>query len=727
VASANDPADALIAEGNRAEDSGRLRDACELYRKAVAACPGYARAHLNLGIALDAAGDPDGALRSYEAALSIDPGDPYANYNFGKLLHARGSLQDAGRHLRAALERKSDFFEARIVLADAYDAGGNSAAAAAELELALKQRTDHPGALYNYGVVLRKLGRLADAESAIRRALDADPRNPRSQYELGVLLYARGALAEAESALREALLGEPRFPEAHAALYEIYRKQDRIEAALAELEHALAQRPDWVDAHFNRGVLLRRLGKGAESELSFRRVIALDPEHIPAYRMLGSALLGQSRVEEAIELYGAIRSRHCDRFDLESAELFALNFSEDVSDSDLFERHKAFGARLEATHSPRFAVFPNAKDPERRLRVGYVSGDFCHHPVALFTIPLFERHDRSAYEVYCYSTGDKEDDFTRQISTRVEHWQNARDMSVADLADAIHRDRIDILVDLAGHSGVPALGMFALQPAPVQVTWLGYLNTTGMTRIHYRLCDRHSDPPGASERFHTESLIRLPHSQWCYRPWMAIDPSGAAPIARNGFATFGSFNQSAKLSRSVRSLWADILARVPRSRFVAVGVPDGRAREDLLRGFERSGVDPARVTVVPYVAPKEYFDWLGRVDIALDTTPYSGGTTTCDALWMGVPVITVSGSRSASRSTASILSTIGLARWIAATPQEYVRLAGELAGSPATIAELRKSLRGRMRQSPLMDEPRFVHAVEQAYRQMWRTWCGASS
>jgi len=443
--------------------------------------------------------------------------------------------------------------------------------------------------------------------------------------------------------------------------------------------------------------------------------------------MLGSALQGQSRVDEAIDLYRAVRSRNPDRFDLESAEFFALNFSEDISDADLFERHKAFGVRLEAAHLPRFPGFPNTKDPERRLRVGYVSGDFCHHPVTLFTIPLFERHDRSAYEVYCYSTGDKEDDFTRQVSTRVEHWQNARDLSVTDLADAIHRDRIDILVDLAGHSGVPALETFALQPAPVQVTWLGYLNTTGMTRIRYRLCDRHSDPPGVSEQFHTESLVRLPHCQWCYRPWTAIDPPDAPPIARNGFVTFGSFNQSAKLSRSVRRLWADILARVPRSRLVAVGVPDGRAREDLLKGFERSGVDSARITVVPYVAPDEYFDWFGRVDIALDTTPYSGGTTTCDTLWMGVPVITVSGSRPVSRSAASILSTVGLERWIAGTPEEYVRLAEELAGNPATIAELRKSLRGRMRQSPLMDEPRFVRDVEQAYRQMWRTWCGASS
>jgi predicted O-linked N-acetylglucosamine transferase (SPINDLY family) len=300
-------------------------------------------------------------------------------------------------------------------------------------------------------------------------------------------------------------------------------------------------------------------------------------------------------------------------------------------------------------------------------------------------------------------------------------------MSDSELADTINRDEIDILVDLTGHAGRLRLGVFAQQPSPVQVTWLGYLSTVGLTRIRYRLSDARSDPPGLTEHLHTETLVRLPHSQWCYRPWVPIDHATEPPFRRNGFITFGSFNNMPKLSRTVLKLWFEILARLPDSRLVIVGVPEGHARERLHREFGEAGVDASRITIVPRIPLDQYFRWFDAVDIALDTMPYSGGTTTCDTLWMGVPVVTCPGSRSVSRSAASILATVGLPAWIASTPEDYVRLAVEFARDGAAIAELRKSLRQRMRESPIMDEPRFVSDVEDAYRQMWRTWCGDAS
>ena len=514
--------------------------------------------------------------------------------------------------------------------------------------------------------------------------------------------------------------------DAHARLFEVYDSRGDLPAAAAEIEAVLSERPDWADALYNYGCVLKKLMRLADAESTFRRALVADPVHVRAYRMLGSVLLGQCRADEALALYRAARERCPDDFDLESAELFALNSSEQIAEDELFAKHAAFGTRIEQAHPPRFKPFRNVRDPERRLRIGYVSGDFCYHVVTLFTLPVVERHDRSAIEVYCYSTGGKVDGYTRQLSARADVWREVFSLSASGLADAINRDSIDILVDLGGHSGIPQLAVFAQQPAPVQVTWLGYLNTTGMTRIHYRISDRHADPPGLTDSYHTETLVRLPHSQWCFRPFISVACAEMPPFVRNGHVTFGSFNQALKISRAVRRLWAEILQRVPGSRLVILGVAEGGARDDLVADLAGAGGERARITVLPYVSLQDYYNWHNAVDIALDTMPYSGGTTSCDALWMGVPVVTAPGSRPSSRSTASILASVGLPEWIATSPEDYVRLAAEYARDGARLVGLRKSLRERLRQSPLMDEERFVRDVENAYRHMWRNWCGGT-
>jgi protein O-GlcNAc transferase len=622
-ASAHEAADRLIAEGNRAEDAGRPRDACEQYRKAVALAPAYAKAHLNLGIGLEAAGQPDAALASYERALEIDRGEPYANYNLAKLLHGRGDSERAERLLRAAFVRKPDFAEAEVVIADLYESHGKLAEATAALERALRQRPEWPGALFNYAVVLQKAKRLPEAEAALRRA------------------------------------------------------------------------------------------------------IAVDPGQVAAYGLLGNVLRGLARVSEGLEVLALARKLAPERFDIQSTELFMLTCSDEVATETLFARHRDFGERLEAAVAPRFAPFRNSKDPGRRLRVGYVSGDFSSHPVAFFAIPLFERHDRAACEIYCYSTGETVDQFTGELRSRADVWRDASAMSDSALADAVNADGIDVLVDLSGHSGTFRIAAFAEQPAPVQATWLGYLSTTGMTRIQYRLCDRHTDPPGMTDRWHTETLLRLPDSQWCYRPIVSVDCAEAPPIMRNGFVTFGSFNNALKLSPSVRRLWIEILTRLPDSRIVFIGIPQGAISEKLLHDFESAGISVDRMKITPRLGLAEYFRAFNAVDVALDTTPYSGGTTTCDTLWMGVPVITVPGERAISRSAAGILATVGLSEWIAAGPEDYVEMAVNCAERGTAIAELRRTLRDRMRASPLMDEPGFARAIEAAYRDMWRAWCRA--
>jgi protein O-GlcNAc transferase len=716
-------ADQLIAEGNCAEREGRLREACELYRRAVAAAPGWGKAHLNLGIGLEASGATDEATKSYEAALALEPADAFANYNLGKLLYTRGNLPRAEQLLRQALRSRPGFPEAHVVLSRVLESQGNLGAAVAALEAALKLRPDDIGALHHYAGVLGKLNRPDEAQAALKRVIALDPENADANYSLATLLLARGESDKAEQLLHAVVRRDPDSVEAHSRLFDIHHSRGDLSAAVAELERVLELRPDWADALYNYAIVLMGMQRDSDAETPLRRVIALDSGFFPAYRMLGNILHRQGRVAEILEICRGGRARHPERFDLESLELLLLNFVDDISDDALFDRHRAFGERLEVAYRPRFGLPPEKADPERRLRVGYVSGELNYHPVGLFALPVLERHDRSRFEVYCYATSEKSDDFTRRLSARADVWRSAAKLADSELADAIHDDRIDILVDLAGHSGVSRLGVFAQQAAPVQAAWLGYLNTTGLTRIRYRVTDGYCDPPGLTDRLHTETLVRLPHSQWCYRPFISVACAQTPPFMRNGHITFGSFNQIAKLSRPARQVFAEVLNRLPGSRLVVLGVAKGHAGDELLKDLAGAGVAAARITLVPFVAVQDYFRWFDAVDIALDTMPYSGGTTTCDALWMGVPVVTVPGSRPASRSTASILTTVGLGEWIASSKEEYVRRAADFAGKRDVLAEMRSSLRSRLLASPLMDEGQFVRDLEKAYRQMWHHWC----
>ena len=685
---ATDEADRLIVRGNAAEDAGNLAAAVADYRRAIDVAPRYARAYLNLGIGLEASGDGDGAVAAFEAAMALDAANANARYNLGRLSLSRGELTRAAELLHSALGLKADFAEAHVVLSSVLHAQGSPDAAAAELAAALALRPDWTAVHVDYARVLKELGRLAEAEGSARVALEQQPDSP----------------------------------EAHLALSDILDAQGNPDGSAAALERALALRPDSAQALNDYGVLLHRLQRLPEAETALRRALAVAPELSNAYRTLGAILINQCRVEEALATFRQGRAHDSQGFDLESAELFALNLAEDVSSEAIFERHQAFGARLEAAYPRRFASFASPKDPERRLRIGYLSPDFCNHGVSLYTLPLIEGHDRTTCEVACYSVGTVVDDHTRALQRAADRWRDAAALSHEELADVIHRDGIDILVDLAGHSGA-RLPVFALAPAPVQVSWLGYLCTTGLSRIQYRLCDAFTDPEDA-QRLHTETLVRLPGSQWCYRPRPALTYALPArpPREKNGYVTFGSFNHVPKLSQSTLGMWAQILAEVPDSRLLLVGVPEDAVRDAIVVRLS-AGVAASRLDLVGRVPLQKYFGMLNEVDLALDTTPYSGGTTTCDSLWMGVPVLTLPGTRPVSRSAAGILSAMGLTGWIASSPRDYVERAVAFANGGSANTSSRELIRETMRRSLLMDEPGFARRVEDAYRRMWRAYC----
>jgi protein O-GlcNAc transferase len=460
-----------------------------------------------------------------------------------------------------------------------------------------------------------------------------------------------------------------------------------------------------------------------EAVIAFQRVNAIDRRFAPAYRMCASVLHQLGRIDEMINVCRAGHAANPERFEIESFELLGLNFVDGLSCEALFARHRSFGERLEMAIPRRFSAFRNGRDPERRLKIGFISGDFSYHPVALFLIPFIERLDKARLEIAGYHVATTTDAITSVLRSRMDRWRDASAMPEEALANAVHSDGIDILVDLSGHTGVARLGVFAQQPAPVQATWLGYTNTTGLTRMQYRISDAVCAPPGIAEQWHTEKVMRLPHAYFCYRPFFSVAASPQPPLEKNGFVTFGVFTQIAKLNSRMRTLWAQILRQVPDSRLVIAGVTSPRTQAALIEALHRDGIDPARVRLLPFMPVQEYLRAFDSVDFVLDTSPYSGGTTTCDALWMGVPVLTLPAERPASRTAASVLTTVGLTGWIASSANDYLDRAVRFAADRQTIADLRGSLRGQMAASPLMQEAEFASDLEKAFRAMWRTWC----
>ena len=363
----------------------------------------------------------------------------------------------------------------------------------------------------------------------------------------------------------------------------------------------------------------------------------------------------------------------------------------------------------------------NDRNPDRRLRIGYVSPDLREHVVGQNLLPLLAKHDHQRVEVFAYAKVPAPDAMTERLRSHTDAWRSLVGLSDAQAADLIRQDRIDILVDLALHTANNCLLVFARKPAPVQVTYLAYAGSSGLTTMDYRLSDPYLDPPGGDESVYSEQTLRLPETYWCYQPVVDLPPQ-PPPALEKGFITFGCLNNFCKVNEPLLSLWAEILRGVPHSRLL-LHAYEGSPRQHVLEHLQREGIDPHRVSFAGKLPVAVYFQQYHSIDIALDTFPYGGGTTTCDTLWMGVPVVSLAGKTAVGRAGLSILSNVGLPELVANTPEEYVHLAIRLANDLPRLKDLRSTLRQRMQASPLMDAPRFARNVEAAYRQMWRNWC----
>lgn len=603
--------------------------------------------------------------------------------------HGSGEFAEAEALYREVLARDQRNAQALSRLGALLFQRGQPADAERLLRAAIAARPGLASTHCNLGVILHRQGRTAEAEDMLQRAVALKPDDAVSLGNLGAIQKIRGRIGEAEVTIRRAIAIDPRLADAHSNLGSILMR-DRRDEGLACLDRALAINPNFADAHFNRASLLKEQGLIGESIVAWRQTISLAPQLTEAHSNL----------------------------------LLTMHYSDELAAQEIQAEHRRYNAEYAGMIQPVRRDNDNDPDPARRLRIGYVSPDFRQHSVAYFIEPALNCHDASMFEVTCYHTHSHKDEVTARLTQLATRWVDCASMSDEDLARMIANDRIDILIDLAGHTGGRML-TFARKPAPVQATWLGYPASTGLSAMGYRITDANADPPG-HDALQSEQLVRLPASYFCYRPADESPLVAPPPVLKRGCTTFGSFNHIAKATGSTIALWAQVLNKVPGSRLLlkAAALADQSVRQRIRDCFSAAGIDAARIDMRGWEqATTAHLTAYGEIDIALDTWPYNGATTTCEALWMGVPVVTLTGERPESRMGASILAAAGCKNWVAADRDQYVAIAARLAAEPGALQALRAAMRETLRGSALLDARGFTRSLETEYRRMWETWC----
>ena len=678
------------ALGAAFKQMGRSMDALAPMQKAVALSPGDTNAHGNLGATFQDLGRLDDAEMSLRRALQINPDNAQALSNLGVTLQAQGRLNEAEASIRQALEIKPDFAEAQN----------------------------------NLGNALKGLGRLNEAEDSYRRTLQINPNYGEAHYNLGLTLHELGRLDEAEASYRRALQINPNNTTTHNNLGITLQAQGRLDKAEASYRRALQINPDYTDAHSNLGATLIAMGRLDDAEASYRRALQINPDYAQAHSNLGVALQDQCRLDEAAASYRRALEIKPDFADAHGNLLFALNYHPDLSAEEIYRAYQEYDALRGIPLRPTWRAHSNDKNPNRRLRIGYVSPDFRHHSCSSFLAPLLEHHDKTQVEVYAYAELVKEDDMTARYRSHVEHWIPTRNMSNEALAERIRSDGIDILVELAGHTLGNRLLAFARKPAPVSLSWLGYGYTTGLSAIDYYLTDEASAPLG-SEGLFAEHPWRIATPAYTYRPNAGMGEVNSLPALQRGYITFGTLTRSIRVNHRTIRVWADILKAVPNSRLVmdSFSFKDPAMQERMAAQFAQHDITRDRLEIGFHSPP---WDVLRGIDIGLDCFPHNSGTTLFETLYMGIPYITLAGRPSLGRLGSSILQGVGHPEWIAESEDDYVAKAVELAGDMNHLSICRSTLRDQMESSPLRDEEGFARKVEEAYRRMWKIWCQTS-
>jgi protein O-GlcNAc transferase len=747
---------ALFRGGLLELQDGRPEAALALIEQAVSAAPDEPRHHFGLGQSLQALRRHEEAAAAYRRVLQADPHSADAYFALGTALQSFKDYANAIGAFEAAVHIQPEYSAAFNNLGNCQQLLGRLPQAAAAYGQALTLQPGNAGAMSNLGAVLQEMGRLDEAVELLRAAVDLQPLVAAHAVNLGIALCRQREFDAAETLLRRALQREANNTEVEFNLANALQGLGRFREAAQHYRHAVDLRPGYAEALNNLGNAHKALGEFALAEAAYASAISARPDYIVALNNLGCLLRTLGRFEEAEQMLRRgldINPRHCalldnlgsvlkDAGDLDAAiDCFRaalkldpgnaathsnLAYAQSFQSPDaqvILEECLRWNARFAAPLSRDICSHPNDLSAARRLRIGYVSADFRDHCQSLFTIPLLSRHDHSAFEIFCYSSVQRADELTRRIAGLADVWREVGSLDDAALAAMIRRDGIDVLIDLTMHmaNGRPLL--FARKPAPIQVAWLAYPGTTGIGAMDYRFSDGRLDPSGA-EVDYSERTIRLPDSFWCYDPLTEQPQVNALPALERGHVTFGCLNNPCKLTDATLYLWGDVMRALPDSR-LCVLAPPGHYRGRILRRFSALHIGEERISFVPFRMRADYLCSYHGIDLGLDTIPYNGHTTSLDSLWMGVPTITRVGPTCVGRGGLSQLFQLNLLEFAATSDIEFTRIAIALANDLPRLAELRRGLRARLEQSPLMNAGRFANHIEAAYRAIWSDYCHA--
>ncbi len=668
-------------------NTGQFLHARQIYHKILGRDSNHADALHLLGVLAHQTGKHHQAVRLIEKAIRINSSNPFYYCNLGVVYHSLESFERSILCYRKALDLKPDYTDAFNNLANIFRKQGRLNQAAAMYQKALSLQPDDAVAHNNLGHVNRELGSVRDEIACYKKALQVDPDYAQTYLNLGNALQYQGELDQAIICYQQALQKKSDFPEACNNLGSVFIMQGRLNEASQCYQKALLMNPNYAEAYNNLGSINQNQGKFKESIFCFRKALEIKPDYVKAHSNL----------------------------------LYAMHYEPGISSELLFEEAKQwwrqYGIKQAVTSDP-----VTSTEKSGRIKIGYISPDFREHSVSYFFLPFLKNHNRDSFEIFCYSEVKREDKITNRIKELCDHWRSIAWLSDRAVAGQVKDDGIDILVDLAGHTAENRLLIFAHKPAPVQVTWLGYPGTTGMPVIDYRLTDEIADPPGEADEYHSETLIRLPDGFLCYGPPDGAPGVSGLPARKNGRITFGSFNNLPKINPEVIGLWSRLMQQVPDSRLLLKSkqFADELVRQRFLDLFSGCGITAGQVTLLPRVASTAgHLALYHQVDIALDPFPYNGTTTTCEALWMGVPVITLRGDRHAGRVGASILARLGLGEMVAESQEQYIDIGAKLANDMNALENLRSGMRSRMQSSALCDGKSFARIMGNTFQSFW--------
>ena len=737
-------------------------EAAAAFSEAARLDPGAVETWINCGVALKEAGDLAGAEASYRRALALAPNDPVIHNNLANALLAAGRSDESIRLYRAAVVLDPGYADAKANLGLALRDTGDLPEALRLLEEAVAQHPRHAILLNAYGNTLRQAGRNDEAIDVLQKAVLSAPNYAEAYNNLGLVYAVKNKLELAEQNFRRATELRPDMAVISNNYGAVLLRLFRFDAAVVALSNAVARHPNYDEALVNLGVAHYMLGHSveaisvyrrvlernpdngfaryslgvtyledqrlAEAEVEIRRALELDPNNAMALNTLGVLQLEQHSVSAArAAMLAAADGNTLSAPVFYSNYAFASLYEPDVSNEQILGIHKEYGRRFAATDIDHARPHANVRDPGRKLRLAYMSPDFRAHSVAYFFEAILEKHNRSQFDIVLYSETTRTDGVTKALREAAGLWVETAGLTDESFVQRIVHDGIDILVNLGGHTSGNRLPVCAIKPAPVQIEYLGYPDTSGVPAMDYRITDGHADPVGAAEQWCTEKIVRLPHSFHCYRPAGSPPVPAPAPHIAKGYVTFASFNVLPKVTSQAISAWAAILRAVPGARFYmkCKQLRETNVQERIRDEFSRNGVDPTRIDMEAFVpSVRDHLDRYGRVDLALDTFPYNGTTTTCESMYMGVPVLSMRGQNHRGRVGLSLLSAMELDKeFIADDVGDYVARAIALGRSPRRLAEIRQDLRPRMERSSLRDEVGLTRDLEAVYCDSWRTWC----